>query len=249
VCEIPEDGAAGKTGLLEVGDVLLSIDGEGRDVLRSVDDESTGGKSFVEIMRLIERAEDSSNARLLFRVPTVNAAVETDAEKGAEDTKKEEKEKNTAIDDGNPDPTTTPPPPPTPPPRPGQIPDANRPVLLSLLSSYESCLPIDLGIAHDNDVSTHDGVGVSYEVVRVPLEDGGVSAVLFDLRRGDDDDSDGDSGGGDRDGRTMASQMLLCLTDAGDGVISQSSMDNLLVVGLLSSRSMVGGGKNDGADD
>jgi len=29
----------------------------------------------------------------------------------------------------------------------------------------------------------HDGVGVSYEVVRVSLEDGGVSAVPFDLRR------------------------------------------------------------------
>ena len=134
---------------------------------------------------------------------------------------------------------STPPPPPTPPPRPGQIPDANRPVVLSLLSSYESCLPIDLGIAHDNDVSTHDGVGVLYEVVC--SRTGGVSAVPFDLRC-DDDDGDGDSGGGDRDWRTMVSQMRLCLTDAGDGVVSQSSMDRPLVIGLLLSRSMVGGG-------
>jgi len=137
------------------------------------------------------------------------------------------------------------PPPPTPPPRPGQIPDANRPVVLSLLSSYEFCLPIDLGIALDNDVSTHDGVGVLYEVV--PLRTGGVSAVPFDLRC-DDDDGDRDSGGGDRDWRTMVSQMLICLTDAGDGVVSQSSMDRPLVIGLLSSRSMVGGGKNDVTD-
>jgi len=79
------------------------------------------------------------------------------------------------------------------------------------------------------------------------LRTGGVSEAPFDLQC-DDDNGDGDSGDGDRDWRTMVSQMLLCLTGAGDGVVSQSSMARPLVIGLLSSRSMVGGGKNDVTD-
>ena len=69
---------------LPIGAAALSRSLKVRDVLWSVDDESTGGKSFVEVMGLIERVEDSSNVRLLFRIPTANATVEADVEKGEE---------------------------------------------------------------------------------------------------------------------------------------------------------------------
>jgi len=93
---------------LLVGAAALSWSLKVGDVLRSVDDKGTGGKSFVEVMGLIERAEDSSNVRLLFRIPTANAAVEADVEKGEEEIK--EKEKITATDHGIPALTTHPPP-------------------------------------------------------------------------------------------------------------------------------------------
>ena len=73
------------------------------------------------------------------------------------------------------------------------------------------------------------------------LEDGGVSAVPLYLRRDD-------GGGGDVDGRTMVSRTLLCLTDAQDGVVLESSPSRPPVAGLLLSDSMVGGSKNDGTD-
>jgi len=208
-----------------------------------VDDESTGGKSFVEVMVLIERAEDSSNVRLLLRTPIANADVEEDIEKGEEETKEEEKEKITAIDDRNPAPTTTPPPPPTTETGPDPRRQLSRPPLPPLLLRI---LPPDRSWYRPRRRRIHPRWSGGF-VQGGALEDGGVSAVPFDLRC-DDDDGDGDSGGGDRDWRTMVSQMLLCLTDAGDGVVSQSSMDRPLVIGLLSSRSMVGSGKNDVTD-
>jgi len=65
VCEIPEDGAAGKTGPLEVVDVLLSIDGEG-----------TTGKGFDETMKMVWRAKDAYSVRLLFQRPAKRKTVE-----------------------------------------------------------------------------------------------------------------------------------------------------------------------------
>ena len=71
VCEIPEDGAAGRTGLLEVGDVLLSIDGEG-----------TTGKGFDEIMEMVWRTKDAYSVRLLFQRPAKRKTVEKVGVKG-----------------------------------------------------------------------------------------------------------------------------------------------------------------------
>jgi molybdenum cofactor synthesis domain-containing protein len=36
----------------------------------------------------------------------------------------------------------------------GKIPDVNRPILLSLLSTFETCTPVDLGIQRDDDIAS-----------------------------------------------------------------------------------------------
>lgn len=36
----------------------------------------------------------------------------------------------------------------------GKIPDVNRPILLSLLSSFQTCTPVDLGIQRDDDIAS-----------------------------------------------------------------------------------------------
>ena len=52
VCVVPENGAVEKTGILEVGDVLSSINGEG-----------TTGKDFYEIMEMVWRMKDAYSSR------------------------------------------------------------------------------------------------------------------------------------------------------------------------------------------
>ena len=63
---------------LPVGGDTLSWILKIRDILPSVDDESNRDKSFAEIMWLLERAENSSNARLLFCKPIANDVIGKD---------------------------------------------------------------------------------------------------------------------------------------------------------------------------
>jgi len=82
--------------------------------------------------------------------------------------------------------------------------------------------------------------GCRRRIIRISLEDGSIAPIQFDIRdcptsssHDDDDDYDDDEGD---NGRKMASQTLLCLTDNGDAIVSQSTPNSPPTIGLVPSR-------------
>ena len=67
-------------------------------------------------------------------------------------------------------------------PQSGKIPDVNRPILLSLLSSYGTCEPIDLGIERDDDVQAMSKtIDSALEICDVIITTGGISMGETDI--------------------------------------------------------------------
>jgi len=77
--------------------------------------------------------------------------------------------------------------------------------------------------------------GCRRRIIRISLDDGAITPIQFDIRNGpNSSSSDGDDEGDN--GRKMASQTLLCLTDNGDAIVSQSTPNSPPTVGFLPSR-------------
>jgi molybdenum cofactor synthesis domain-containing protein len=64
----------------------------------------------------------------------------------------------------------------------GRIPDVNRPILLSLVSTFGTCTPIDLGIERDDDVeSITNTIQAAFESCDVIITSGGISMGESDV--------------------------------------------------------------------